>query len=560
MNHATTDARAVAIRFVRRRRANAGKMGLFMPFPWTLQRYIFREMGKTFVLTAVAMTAVLGLGGGVLNMIKLGEVTTAQLFRLMMLILPVAAALTLPVAALFSAASTYGRMSSDNEFVACRASGINMHVLFLPPVVLSLASAAITFLFTSFLIPGMARNLNEFVTADFSTMVEQRLKRPRGITLGGKYRIYADTARVDLGTADRVALDGIAFIEVDGEEWVRFGTARSIDLRFERLESNVRVAAELIGLTFYDRTKGQFADLGRQIVPPSELPPLFAQKLKFQNMIDLMRYRRKPEMWREVSEAVDRVRTRVGCREIYDSIAADFADDKEVTLVDSSTRLVLRAEGAARIPRDGGIELTEVAIEEDVNGRWRTGHAERAVIEVALGDALAQLVLRVDVHDVRFSLEGRAIERAKDTLGPIAVSESVLKRVRAIPAADLLDAFDPSADSDAIAEARGDAIAVRSETVRRIVATLHERAAFSVSVFVLVVLGAVLGIVFRGSQAVVAFGISFIPSLLVIVTIVMGKQMAQNEATPILGLVVLWGGIVAVALLDGWTLTRVLRR
>ena len=93
-----------------------------MPFSWTLQRYIFREMGKTFVLTAIAMTAVLGLGGGVLNMIKLGEVTTAQLFRLMMLILPVAAALTLPVAALFSAASTYGRMSSDNEFVACRAN------------------------------------------------------------------------------------------------------------------------------------------------------------------------------------------------------------------------------------------------------------------------------------------------------------------------------------------------------------------------------------------------------------------------------------------------------
>ena len=46
-----------------------------MPFPWTLQRYIFREMGKTFLLAAVALTGVLGLGGGLLQMMKLGQTT-----------------------------------------------------------------------------------------------------------------------------------------------------------------------------------------------------------------------------------------------------------------------------------------------------------------------------------------------------------------------------------------------------------------------------------------------------------------------------------------------------
>ena len=112
-----------------------------MTFPWTLQRYIFREMGKTFLLTVVALTAVLGLGGGVLNMIKLGEATPGQLLRLMGLVVPIAVALTLPIAALFSAAATYGRLSADNEFVACRSSGINMHTLFLPTVVLSVVSA-----------------------------------------------------------------------------------------------------------------------------------------------------------------------------------------------------------------------------------------------------------------------------------------------------------------------------------------------------------------------------------------------------------------------------------
>ena len=151
--------------------------------PWTLHKYIFREMGKTFLLTAAALTGILGLGGGVLEMIELGEVTPGQLVRLMGLVLPVAAALTLPIAALFSAAATYGRLSADNEFVACRSSGINLHVLFLPTVVLSLASAVVTFAFINFLIPGMVRNLNQFVGADVGAFIQQRLNRPRGITL-----------------------------------------------------------------------------------------------------------------------------------------------------------------------------------------------------------------------------------------------------------------------------------------------------------------------------------------------------------------------------------------
>ncbi len=49
-----------------------------MRFPWTLQRYILWEMGKVFLLTAIALTAVIGLGGGLLKMIKLGEMTPGR--------------------------------------------------------------------------------------------------------------------------------------------------------------------------------------------------------------------------------------------------------------------------------------------------------------------------------------------------------------------------------------------------------------------------------------------------------------------------------------------------
>ena len=51
-----------------------------------------------------------------------------------------------------------------------------------------------------------------------------------------------------------------------------------------------------------------------------------------------------------------------------------------------------------------------------------------------------------------------------------------------------------------------------------------------------------------------------IPSLFVIVTIIMGRQLTQNAGTTIIGIAAIWGGIVLVGGVDVWTLTRLVRR
>ena len=111
-----------------------------------------------------------------------------------------------------------------------------------------------------------------------------------------------------------------------------------------------------------------------------------------------------------------------------------------------------------------------------------------------------------------------------------------------------------------MAKERLEALDTWEETVRRIVATIHERAALSASALVLVFLGAALGIVFRGAHVLTAFGISFIPALVVILAIVTGRQMAHNAGTHGIGLLVMWSGILAVTALDAWIVVRVLRR
>jgi len=541
--------------------------------PWTLQKYIFREMGKNFLLTAAALTGVLGLGGGVLEMIELGEVTPGQLVRLMGLVLPVAAALTLPIAALFSAAATYGRLSADNEFVACRSSGINLHLLFLPTVVLSLASAVVTFAFINFLIPGMVRNLNEFVGADVGALIQQRLNRPRGITLGGRYRIYADDSAVDLARGNRVVLGRVAFVEVDGEEWVRYGTARQVDLRFERDQTRLRASGSMSGLSFYDRRAGRFADLDEQSIPPNELPTLLPQQIKFLTLGELFHYWAGPIRWHQVADAFARLRTGIGKRLVYDELLADWKDDQTLALTDAAGRYAVRAASAARLPRDDGIELTDVSVDEARQGRRRAYTAKRATIDLSRGDTFEQCGLRIELFDVRMRDGTTTVDRIKETLDPVALSPQWTQQVANLSDVELLQAgpsevqVEPSPQrsralelTDPLSERRDRARDVLGAVVRKIIATIHERTAYSISVFGLVILGAALGIVFRGAHVLVAFGISFVPSLIVIIAIVTGRQLACNANTHVVGLLLIWAGIAALAALDWWTLARVLRR
>ncbi len=531
-----------------------------MPFLWTLQRYIFREMGKTFLLTALALTAVLGLGGGVLQMVKLGEVTPGQLGRLLLFMLPISAALTLPIAALFSAAATYGRLSADNEFVACRSSGINMHVLFLPAIVLSLVSASVTYTFSNFVVPGMVENLETFIYSDFGTLIRQRLNRPRGLSLGGRFRISADANAIDVANPDRIEIDGIRFVEVDDGEWVRYGTAGRAVIEFDRERSSPRVGGEMYDLSIYDRNPPRFYSEDRRRIPAQPIPQTLSRKLKFLRLGELLHYSRHPGEWDGVRREMDRLRLAVGRHELFGGLWSEWLGSKRIVLTDGPYRLTLESETGFAHPGGAGIELQDVRLEEVGAGRVRTATAARATLEVARGDSLGESGITIEAYDARIR-DGRDwVSKAKAKFGPVAIGPEFIASIESI-SDEVLLREDASSEADARLEARRQlAIKTRGDTLRRIVATINERTAFSISVVVLVVLGAALGIVFRGSHVMVAFGISFVPSLLVLVTILMGKQMSYNAPTYAMGLAVMWGGIVLVCGLDFWTLTRVLRR
>jgi len=528
---------------------------------WTLQRYIFRDMGRSFILSSVALTAVLGLGGGVMNLIKLGSATPMQLLQLMGMILPVAAGFTLPIAALFSAAQTYGRLSADNEFVACRSSGINIHLLFIPCILVSLVSGSLTFAFSNYLVPGMVRNLNEFVQSDIASMIQQRLNRPRGISLQGKMRIRADECIVDPEDSSRIALGGITFVEGDADAWVRFGTADQVILQFVQDVETPHVSGEMLGLSYYDRDKGQFMDTERLSIPVNDLPSLMPPEIKFLTLTELLHFGSKPAQWREVKEELAKLRQLVGQKVLYDALVKEWIQsDKTINLSGEHGDCTFSTEAAARVVDQGGLEFSGIKLKEIRDGHNRVYTAKRGLLELSRGDAMGSRGIELQLFDVHVVDGGREFDRAKDSVGPFRIEEGVKEETAQFTTADLTAEAKEANPKSLLGRQLIQVEQVKRDTIHRISSTINERVAFSFSVLVLVILGATLGIIMRGAHVLTAFGISFIPSLCVIVTIVMGRQMAQNDSSHGLGIALIWSGIVVVAVLDYWAMTRVLRR
>ncbi|MFQ5491033.1 MAG: LptF/LptG family permease [Phycisphaerae bacterium] len=540
---------------------------------WTLQWYIFREVGKTFLLTAVGITAVLSMGGGVLNMIELDSIGAGQLVRLMSLVFPVAMTLALPIAALFAAAVTYGRLSADNEFVACRASGVNIHILFAPPLLVSLVSSLVTFFSVNYMIPGQVRNIDRLVRSDVGGIVVRKLQDPSRLPMRkDRIRIYAADPRVvevpDLPPDSQYVLaQGVAYAEMDDNGWARCGTAESVLIRFDNLETDPTAAAEFRNVVYYDYKDHRWSSHSREGIVPTPIPRQFRLRVKWLNLSELYDYRHRVSDLPEMRKHMARLRGMLIRERFYQQLARDFAKpgpgggpNGTFALSDSKATYTVEADALTPDLHDGKPTLQNVKVTERVDDTVRHIVAGAGTVTVEADPPSARLELFDGVTLTPADYPDDAVTKSRERLRAVALPAGLLEEVRALSNEQLLDPGEPISAGEGFQTRREAVMAKRDATAREIAGVIHARLAISASAFVLVILGAVLGIVFRGAHVLTAFGISFVPSLFVMVCIIMGRQLSQNPDTTFIGILTTWAGIMLVGGLDVWTLARVLRR
>src|SRR5436190_5292128 len=132
----------------------------------TLDRYIFREIFFPSVIALAALTFVAFLAfsreiGWLLELIVRQSATISDTWSISLAILPGVLTFTIPMAVLVGILTGFGRMSSDSETIAFRASGVSMKRLLLPVMLVGGLAWAANLAITVWIAPQTAARLRD---------------------------------------------------------------------------------------------------------------------------------------------------------------------------------------------------------------------------------------------------------------------------------------------------------------------------------------------------------------------------------------------------------------
>ncbi|MBN1845590.1 MAG: LptF/LptG family permease [Sedimentisphaerales bacterium] len=548
---------------------------------FTIHRYIFRDLLKYFLLATIVLSIVLALGV-MLRPLQQFSVDPANVPSLVLCTLPITLTMVIPIAALLAATLVYGRLAHDNEISACRSSGISLTTLIYPALALALSVGIVTLLLAFHIIPYFTRNFERIIRSDAETIIFRNIQK-KG-QLGDIFpgiRIHADQAARQ---GDLLILSGVAVVWLDGKQVDRLITAQQVDVRF----GDGRLA-DKISLQFYNATLIE-NDMGLSIGQKTlylDSPSLWRDEIKFKTLAQLKGIRQDMSRFPLIDELITKIRHQILTERFFQWCDRQLGRQNHLILRKGTDRLRLEAGRCQFLPSakkreqrladknrtarllavpDGQVTLQQTFLGP---GRqtYKLYQTKEAYLSLnflshppAAWLTLKQVAWKYGGQDheyslMRFELPGIALP-PELVLEAQSYTWSDLRR--AGRPSDIVDLDQPSPYLGFLFERFGKECQELSTDIEL---ELHSRLAFGVACLTLVLLGAALGIVFRSSHLLTAFGVSFIPAALCLITIFTGKHIAQqNNAAPLGGICFLWSGIFAVALANALIYKALLRR
>lgn len=551
----------------------------------TLHAYFARETLKTFSMTSMALTILLVMGGGVANLFRGEGVSAVEMARIFVFLAPVAFTLILPVAALFSVAITYGRAAVDNEVLACRAAGINIHRILLAPFTLGLLVTVFTYFSWNYMIPFLTRSIEDITRRDLPAIVMGQFLKARPLSYG-KYRIMANTCEAItreqlpddipsdfLEKHTLLRLVGVSFVEIEDQEPARFGTADETIIDFDNSGTTPRVTVDLQGGRSFDAIRRQYYEFEHQVLGPIEIPLPIKRKIKFETLDRLREFRADPRKIPEVQDLLHGMRRAMKafflCQDVEDHMDSGLGGSGVYRLKGDSFELEISGdqylididESRAKLR---GVRARLTAPDEPA----RIYHADEATIELRSGRKPNSHVILVELlGNVRIGRDppgptDRVVNKPKESLPQVnfADQQKLFANYEAFDIGSLFSAnailslYPKQKKMQAKLLDRLDRYAseVRGE--------IHFRASYSLCAIAIVLIGALLGIIIRGGQVLTAFGISCVPMLFVIVASIVGRNLADRPSYGLASICVMWGATAVMYAATFIVGTKVLKR
>lgn len=544
----------------------------------TLHGYILRELLKTTGLALVAMTVLFTMGGGLYNIIRFEGVSAGDLMTIVPLLIPIVLTMSLPIAALFAATMVYGRLAADNELTACKAAGINVHRLFLPAGLLALFVAVFVLLVGNFVIPSFVQQITNYARNNLRDIIAQNLQqegflRHREKGSGAAYTVTAERVqRVDerelqdrgfeVGTGlQYLHISNPTFLHVDGSgRLVRFTVANQALCRFDIRPDPMELMFLVDDARDFEVGR-QAVHIGQQQIGPVGIPVPAPFQLSFADLRSLLHWGRQPWDVPRLTEPIRDYIRAITLRRFFDHAAEQIArgtlelrDRQGTPYVISGRRVkvedrgVFISDGRVLVPRGGAAQPTRYEAREATLRAIQVPGTPNFDVELILLRTAESDVLEYEPKGA-----GRYGEpRRKQTLSfdGLQLPDVVLADARTYTPAAVVDPQFPLPGDERLEERRAGLRDQAAKWQRKVAATIHFRLGYSSCAIVAVVMGAILGVLFRGSRVLAAFGLATIPLFGVLMLMVVGRQLAEQTPTQQLGPLVTWGGLAGVLVLD----------
>jgi lipopolysaccharide export system permease protein len=542
---------------------------------FTLHRYVFRELLRVFILAAVALTLILSLGS-VLQPIEQYGVGPRQVVYLMGYFLPITLTFVLPMAALFAGALVYGRLASDNELDACKASGISLPAMTYPGLALAIIVTIANLILSFYVMPVFVHRAEKSFKADAKRILFRNIQRRRYYELppDGRYLIYADQADLQNDT-----LLGVVVTEMKDNQINKIIVAELAKVIFKPHDTYSEVQI----IAYKSNQMGAEGEGGAELGSITrEVGSLLGDEINFKKIDEMRRIQADPMQFYPIAQVA---------REMYAQLVIELlAENIKSKTQDTSPKTLVRAAESGGGSLEPGYELLgepnsvrftarqcnllggEVELSDDVKVVEYDAKSRKLLRSLTCAKASLHLegdklspTLTMDISSARDAGSGRLTMRyiirgltlppaVQDQASQFKTRDGSLKPRELVSGLSAIQGLQPSTELQRLRDSLRWQILT---TFVEIKAEIHSRLVFGLGCIPMILIGIGLGIIKKGGHLLSAFGASCVPAAVLVVCIMSGKQLTQNlNAQTVSGIGLMWGGLGFLSLLTvgiyGW--------
>jgi len=489
----------------------------------------------------------------------------------------------LPFAAGLAATLAYHRLAQDNEITAARAGGMSHAAILAPALIAGVILAGTLGLLSDRVIPRFLRGMEELVSQKIATVIANTINNNQSFQYD-RYMLHADEVlqlapEPGSGVESELVLFGAVFVELDERgDVLRQGSARQVRLWVRPGESGVDGRVSHVVLRAEDVVTGDeaapAARLG-SIDHTLALPSGINDDPKFLTSAELRQARQRPEMLNVVDIRRRDLLYHIGKARILEQVESNLRLGTPIEFefkeraAGAGDRLVLRAGG---VQREGDwLVLLPLRGRGTIQAELHTC-AGAELFEAPRGDF--RVVLTGDPGnrslDLRIALRDAVQPRTPGEHVP-PIPEKIFAELDLQPdplpgllrqssQALLQEAQRLSEGEDAIAWIHPPMRDLRNRIARmerEILSKRHERRAMSAACFVMIATGAIMAMRLGSASPLAVYMWSFFPAIVAVLTISGGQQMTYQSGP--VGLLILWGGVAALAAYAGGVLLSLMR-